>query len=267
MFTRNIITITVIIVLFVFALGSWAQSSPPGGQQVATLRSIEDKAALARADDPKSIQALVDEVFNLPRAFPGMPAPIQSMVKSRLVEAEILHRQGKKPGVQEQDVVDAFNDLAEKLGAPSHSKTTLSQLRVLRMWMTLSQPKFMGTGVARQNAAIGEKVSTTMGPAQAAHLIATLIDQKFINPDFQVTPQEWEGGSLQNVKDKIQAAQARVAAARASGQPSTARLTGRTVSSEKRRELEQTLYPNISSLSAADGLNLIEQTLRKLKID
>lgn len=264
---RMIRHLTTVLVLSAFALGALAQNSPPGGgQQVATPRSIENKASLATADDPNSIRGLVDEVFNLPRAFPRMPASIEGTVKDRLAQSEISYRQGRKPGVQEKDVVDALNNLSEKLGGPPHSKTTLSQVRVLRMWLALSEPKFMGTGLARQDGAIGESISPTMGPLQAAHLIATLIDQKFMNPDFQVTPQEWEGGSLQKVTEKIQAAQARVAAARATGQP-TAEVTSRIYSTEKRRELEQSLYPNISALSTADSLNLIQQTLAKLHID
>lgn len=258
--------VSTVLVLSAFALGTLAQNSPPGGQQVATPRTIENKASLATADDPNSIRALVDEVFNLPRAFPRMPASVEGMVKDRLVLAEISYRQGTKPGVREQDVVDALNNLAEKLGGPPHSKTAPSQLRVLRMWLALSEPKFMGTGLARQDGAIGESISSTMGPVQAAHLIATLIDQKFMNPDFQVTPQEWEGGSLQKVTEKIQAAQARVAAVQKTGQP-TATLRASSFSTEKRRDLEQSLYPSISSLSTTDGLNLVQQTLAKLRID
>jgi hypothetical protein len=258
---RRPIRYVTLLVLPVLAVGTGAQNSPPGGQPMATPLSIEKKASSATADDPNSIRALVDEVFNLPHVFPRMPSVIESNIKDRLVRGEISYRGGKTKGVQEQDVVNAMNDLSDKLGGPPHSKTSLSQVRVLRMWMALSQPTFMGAGVARPDAAVGQSINTAMGPVQAAHLIATLIDQHFINPDFQVTPQEW----AQNAPDVAQKIQARMAALR-SGQPTTT-VTARSYSPDKRRELEQTLYPSISALSATDGVNLIEQTLAKLQIN
>jgi hypothetical protein len=228
---------------------------------MATPLTVEEKAASATVDDPNSIRALVDEVFNVRHVFPRMPSAIESNIKDRVVRGEISYREGKTKGVQEQDVVNAMNDLSDKLGGPPHSKTSLSQVRVLRMWMALSQPTLMGAGVARPGAAVGESINTAMSPVQAAHLIATFIDQKFINPDFQVTPQEW----AQNASQVTQKIQARIAL-RGTAQSQTT-LASHSHSADKRRELEQTLYPSIASLSATDGVNLIEQTLAKLHIN
>jgi hypothetical protein len=232
---------------------------------MATPQSIENKAAVATTDDPNSIRDLVDELFNLPRAYPRMPSIIADTVKNRLVQAEILYRQGKKPGVREQDIVDVHNDLVDRFEGPRHSKTTLSQVRTLRMWLALSQPKLMGTGIARQDG--GQTINPTMAPVQAAHLLATLIDQKFINPDFQVTPEEWETDSLHRVHEKIAAARARMSAGHGTGQASQGTLRGRNLSADRRREIEETVYPKISALTATDGLQLVEQTLRSLKLD
>jgi hypothetical protein len=223
--------------------------------------SIEKKEALVKPNDPNSVKALVDEIFNFPRAFPRMPTLVEDAAKDRLVQAEMLYRQGKKPGVQEQDVVRIINDLADKLGGPPHSKTTHSQLCVLRMSLSLAEPRFMGTGVARQGAAFGEPITPSMGPAQAVHLIGTLIDQKFLDPDFQVTPQEWEDVNHQKHLDKMQERQAHTRAGSASA------ITVRSsYSTDKRRELEESLRRGISSLSLPDRLHLVDQALTKLGI-
>lgn len=178
-----------------------------GGNRVGPHQSIESKAALSNSSDPKSVRALIDEVFNFPRTFPHLPSQLENAVKDRLVKSEMLYQQGRKPGVEEGDIVEAINNLAQKLGAPPHGETTLSQVRLLRMSLALAEPKFMGTGIALPGVALDESVSATMVPSQAIHLIGTVIDHKFINPDFQVTTQEWEAVNRQKFIDKLQISQ------------------------------------------------------------
>jgi hypothetical protein len=141
------------------------------------------------------------------------------------------------------------------------------QVRDLRMSLALSLPKFMGTGIARQGAAIGESISPTMGPSQAVHLMATLIDQKFHNPLFQATPEEWDQVSHQKFIDEVQASQERLARARANPGPPTGTLRAGAYPAEKRRQLEESLGRSISALTLTDGLNLIDQAFAKLGID
>ncbi|MHB8411359.1 MAG: hypothetical protein ACYDDI_05355 [Candidatus Acidiferrales bacterium] len=62
-------------------------------------------------------------------------------------------------------------------------------------------------------------------------------------------------------------AEAMRAAMQKSGQTTMAMVTARSVSADKRREIEQTFYPKISSLSAAEGLALINQVFVKLHLD
>lgn len=236
----------------------------------ATPRTIESKAALVRADDPDSVRALADEVFNLPRPFPRLPAPIESVVKERLVQAEIRYRKGQKPGIQEQDIVNTLNSLVDQLGGQPYLKTTLSQVRLLRMSLALGEPVFMGTGVARPDGRIGESISSAMGPMQAVNLVETVIERKIREPNLQVTPEEWEATYLTKFKAQVAEEQgvgeAMRAAMQKSGQTTMAALTVRSVSIEKRREIEQTFYPKISSLSPAEGLALINQVFVKLHI-
>lgn len=235
-----------------------------------TPRSIEQKAALVSLDDPDSVQALADEIFNLPRSFPRLAAPVESAVKERLVQAEIRYRKGEKPGIEEQDIVNTLNSVVDQLGGPSYLKTTLSQLRALRMRLAFGQPVFMGAGIALPDANIDESTSSAIGPMQAANLIEWLIQEKITEPNFQVTPDEWEATYLAKFKAQIAEKQAMREAMRAemrrSGKTTMARLTVRCVSSDKRREIQQTFYPKISSLSLAQGFALMNQLFVKLHL-
>jgi hypothetical protein len=246
-----------------------ALAQGPGGRKIVNpYQSIENKYSLANPEDQNSIRALADEIFNFPRSFPRMPSQMEGMVKDRLVRAEILYREGKRTGIQDNDFVRTLNDLADVLEVPPHTRTTLSQVRVLRMWLALSEPRFMGTGIARQDIAPGESINSVMGPLQAAHLMATLIDQKFMNPDFQVSPEEWEATSHQEFMKKLQTEQARGAEVRANpGHPIAALRSRGSYSSEKRRALEESLFRSISSLTVKDGLDLVNHTLSTLGID
>jgi hypothetical protein len=261
----SMIRYVMVLVLSVFALGALAQDSPPGGGQLGAYQAVENKAALVKADDTNSVRALADELFNFPRAFPRMPALMESMAKDRLIQAEMLYRQGKKPGVQERDVADTLNGMADKLGCPPHSKTTLSQIRLLRMSLALAEPTFMGTGLTQQGIALGESVDPSMSPLQAAHIIQTVIDQKLINPLFQVSAQEWENVNRQKFMEDVQASQS--VAARARGTGATATASVRSHSPEKRRELEESLRASISALSETDGLKIIAEAFTKLGIE
>jgi hypothetical protein len=265
-----------LLAVLLFGVGTWAQDSAPGGGQLmatarTTTQTIEKKAALVNPDEPDSVRGLVDEVFNLPRSFPRLPAPIESMVKDRLVQAEILFRQGEKPGIEEQDIVNTLNSLVDQFGGPPYLKTTLSQLRVLRMRLAVGEPIFMGPGVASPDARIGEPISSAMGPMQAVNLVETLIQEKITEPNFQVTPEEWEGTYLAKAKAQIAEQQAIVDAMRAemrkTGKTTMARVTARSVSTDKRREIEQTFYPKISSLSLEQGLAVIDQLFVKLHLN
>ena len=68
-----------------------ALGQEPGDRKIMNpYKAIENKASLATPDDPASIRALADEIFNFPRSFPRMPSQMEDMVKDRLVQAEIL---------------------------------------------------------------------------------------------------------------------------------------------------------------------------------
>lgn len=243
-----------------------AQNQTPGVQPMNTQQQyrgpyddLNDAASQVVPEDENSIRVLANAVFDFPHSYPHMPADIEATAKDRLIQAEKAYMQKRGPGVQEHAVVNTINTLAEKFAVPEYAKTSALQVRYIRMTAALGAPNFMGQGVARPGTKIGDSIGTEMSPIQAAHLMAVVIDQKFINPDFQVPPDEWDRG-FQGLSDKLQAEQD----AQASGAPRTARLRVRVNSN--RQSLNDTVWKGLSSLSANDGSDLVKQMFTNLGI-
>jgi len=230
---------------------------------VSPHQALDAKAHLLKNSDPESIRAFTDEIFNFPRAFPRMPETMENEVKDRLARAELEYRQGRKQGVHERDIVELVNSMADKLGAPSYAKTSLPQVRVLRMRLALASPAFMGTGLSHQHMNVGESVNESMSPLQAVHLLNTLIDQKFINPEYQLEPGEWEKTHLERSIKTIQQAQV----LQASDQPGNRPPKASVHVISRKRDIHEALSKGISSLSLPDAMNLIDQAFATLKID
>jgi hypothetical protein len=223
---------------------------------------IENRASLVDANNLASIQALADEVFLVPRAYPRMPDVVAGAVKARLVQAEAKYMHGEGPGVQEQEVVTLLNDLATRFGAPEYAKTSLAQVRVMRMTLLLSAPVFMGRGMMPDHARLGDSVNTTMSPLQAAHLVGGMIDQKMLNPDFQVAPAEWDSNRYESALAKIQ----QIRDMKLSGQLQTT-MDAMVRDNPKRLEMRQLLSREFSFLTLNDASALINEAFATLKIE
>ena len=242
-----------------------AQNPSARGRQIMGLHEgIEKKASLLKAYDVDSIRALADEVFNIPRAYRRMPPVMEATLKNRIVQAEMAYLQGAKPGVREQDLVAVVNNLVEKFSVPSYGKTSARQLRAIRIHLALREPNFMGRGFALQDMNIGDSGNATLSPLQAAHLMAVLIDQKLLNPDFQTSPDQWDRVSAKKFVQNLQASQSQVA--QGTGNVSLeGHLT--VIENPKRREMQELLSRSISSLSVTDAMVLMDQVLATLGID
>ena len=225
---------------------------------VSRHEGLEQKATLANADDASSISALVDEVFNFPRAFPRMPDFMESAVKDRVVQAEISYRRGVTAGVHEEAVVKAVNDLAGKFNVPDYATTSIHQIRALRIGLSLREPKFMGTGTARENAKVGDSINPIMSPAQAFHLIGTLIDQKLLNEQYQVSPTEWDRDLYQKTLERF----------RTESLAAPAHKAGNVIMGQnsKHQEMLDILSRNISLMSLSGALKLLDRELKILGI-
>jgi hypothetical protein len=153
--------------------------------------------------------------------------------------------------------------MADKLGAPSYAKTSLPQVRLLRMRLALTSPAFMGTGLGRQHMNTGESVNESMSPLQAVHLLQTLIDQKLINPEYQLEPSEWERTHMRPSMKSIQQAPS----SQVSEQSPRLSQTPGVHAIATKRDLREAVSKGISSLSLPDAMNLMNQAFATLKID
>jgi hypothetical protein len=260
-----------LILAVVFAIGSlcivaWLGSSAVQAEGVGEMTGrpsqlIEARAHAMHADDLDSVRAVADEIFNTPHVLGRMPADVESRVKDRLVRSEIGVLRGTRPGVREEDVVTLFNTMADRFNLPDYIRTSKKQVRALRMSLALGLPTFMGHGLADQQMHVGDSISSEMTVLQAAHLSAVLLDQKFLNPSFQVPPAQWDREShareVQDLKDR----QELLKSARKGEHHILVRPN------PKRGELHDAISKGTASLSNAESRDLMETALKILKVD
>jgi len=152
-------------------------------------------------------------------------------------------------GIREEDIANAVNLLARRFGAPDYAMTNASQVRFLRMHMALTEPTFMGAGMAKPDAKIGDSINDTMSPAQALHLIDVLIMQKRLNPIYQIPVNEWDA-------NKAEASFPR--------RPSDKHVTARD--NPKAQEMHDVLSKSVSGLSVDGAGQLLDEALGTMGI-
>ncbi len=227
-------------------------------------KTLDRAAKDASAGDDSSVRALSEAVFSFPRMLGRMPEVIENPVKDRLIEAELSFRRGAHAGVREEDIVKLVNSMADKLQAPSYAKTSIKQVRVLRMQLVLASPVFMGQALTLPGASAGDSVRSTMSPFQAAHLLNSLIDQKLINPAFQLEPKDWEASQASVEMDRIKAGQEKLRSAQnASDQSPRVSLT----THRRNRDLHNKILQASSNLSLSDAIALVDEALTTLKLN
>ena len=67
-----------------------------------------------KADDPKSVRAVADAIFKIPRPYP-MPEVMADVAKQRLIDAQIAYLNEKTTGTLEGSVVDALNTISREI--------------------------------------------------------------------------------------------------------------------------------------------------------
>ena len=165
-------------------------------------QSVEDTARLLRDNNQDTYRALADEIFKAPRGLgilsvdgiglENLPAPITTVIKDRLVYAEMQYREGTGRAVREQNIVDVTNLLVQKLELPDYVRTSPSQVRYMRMVSITWNPTFMGKSAERPNMQVGESISDEMSPMQAVHVLLEVLGHKLSDRNFQMTPEAWD---------------------------------------------------------------------------
>lgn len=196
--------------------------------------------------DEHAIRSLLNEVF----AEKGIDDSIlqtAGSVPDRLVAAEARFQKTGAGGVNEENVVEAVNQLARQFNAPLYAYTNLAELRKLRLRMLITYPGFTGRGSAATRDDFTPHFERSMSPIEAFHCTATLIFQKLTNPEFQLALEETE--SQANGTDA-----------------GTSPIKQRIANGERTQELLGVVARSTASMSLRDTLELSEQTLDRLAI-
>lgn len=215
---------------------------------------IDAGARVVSGDDEASVRTLTEDVFNYPHPYGRLPGSLEIVVKDRLTQAEMDYLRGKRPGVKEEDIVRVVNLVADRLHLPEYAKTSQKQVRLLRMSMTLASPVFMGRGMTEQNVNVGDSISPELSPLQAAHLAAVMLDQKFMDPDYQAAPGEWEQTFQQKQIEKLKRQQS---LSKSSAAANSKYMIG-AIQNPKRTEMRQAFSNGLSTLGPSDALDLID---------
>ena len=247
-----ILTLTKVSSSYSQSLDTSSQSSVP----MTSLHDLERRSRLLKTEDYASIDSLTRSVLSVPRYF-NMPDYVLPVLSPRLSAAEQSHLRHTHPGVHEDDLADFFNNTATKVNAPKFAFTTSHQLRVLRVGALRVNPVFMGRGMTSANAKVGDSINPRMSPLQATHLVLLMADQKALNPEYQLEPDEW---NARHESKKIQANK------QTSPDQKDLHRAVSMRNNSKRRELTASLTAGMQNLSAEDGVNMAYQAMSQFGI-
>jgi hypothetical protein len=226
-------------------------------------QKIDEAAKLENPSDGNSAHALIDEILAYPHFF-NLNLPImREIVEQRLVQAEINYKFGRNTGIPEKSVVQIANTLADKFDLPDYSHVTVHQIEVLRLGMELSMPAFMGPASSQIEPGGVYPADANLSPAQAAHILLVLIDQKMSNPDYQLAPEEWEKTQYQPSMDRL----LKYKELRDSGQLAKTEKRGALVTVVHTKDLRTPISNAVAQMSLTDGLDLVNQAFGIAGID
>ena len=221
------------------------------GQSAPNPYEQLERAAAAFSTDPTNVRVLADAVFSLSHfddaSIQQLPRPVAALLENRFVAAERAYRAGQNPGVSEQNIAEALNSFASALALPEFAQTTQRQIRTLRMRMLTKSPRFLGMGmIHKDSSGSAAPISEVMSPVQALLVAQTMIDQKFVNPGYQLTPGEWEARESAGTRE-VNGIYHR------GNTPTIA-------------EIQDRFHEGLASISDADALAVLWQALSKMGI-
>lgn len=154
------------------------------------FREINSSALSAQSGQEADIANLVDTIF-AQNGIDQLNPNLVSSLKDRIVRAELNGQ-----SIEESQVVQALNWLADQYSAPSYAKTSLLQTRVLRLMSNQLIPNLFIDKDSQGNIGLDKPLysqpSSNMPPTQAVTLLSLLIHQKIINENFQKEPAQWD---------------------------------------------------------------------------
>jgi hypothetical protein len=217
-------------------------------------QKIEEQAALENPADANSVHGLIDAILECPHSFGPIPPIMREIVEERLVQSEMNYKFGRSAGIPEENIVKIANQFVDKLRLPDYARTTSHQLEVLRFGMEMGIPSFMAPSSVRGGQPGKSPNTGEFSPAQAVHILFVLADQKMINPEYQLSPEEWENTKYQPEMERL----TKYKELRDSGQLATAKK-GVLVTGNSIKDLGSIISRQVSQMSLTDGMDLVNE--------
>jgi hypothetical protein len=169
-------------------------SKPTPSSTLPTLQGksiyayVNELADLSRAGNADATKELTRQMFR----NGGIPSEVADSFgfTDRIVQAEVAYRNGKHAPIHEADIVKAFNNLANSVGAPAWVRTNQVEVRKWRMRLLATFPRLIASQEQPDANGHYKALSDNMGPAEAAYIAISLLYQKHYNVDFQFTDEE-----------------------------------------------------------------------------
>jgi hypothetical protein len=155
------------------------------------LETINQKAKNARSGDISAAEDLVSAVIG----FSGFESELDGFTANSMIErigkAESNYRAGQSAGIPESKIVRTINGLAVKFNLPQFAKTDSYEVRKLRVALLPSFPDLIGQKTqTMQSIKTGSGIEPIMSPAEAVLILSMMMNQKLVNPDYQLTQAE-----------------------------------------------------------------------------
>lgn len=184
-----IIGVCLVGAIIVLAINRYSlKTQASGGTEM--FQVIDNKALIAQNGQQAAVSDLVDTIF-IENGAGDLNSTLAASLKDRIVRAEMNGHT-----INETQVVQAINWLANELSAPSFAQTSQLQTRVSRLELNEYIPNLFvnkdSQGNKTTNRPLNSDLATQISPSEGVCLSLILIQQKMLNQDFQLTPTEWE---------------------------------------------------------------------------
>jgi hypothetical protein len=160
-------------------------AATPGAALHAKMNQLAD---LSRAGNTEATTELTRQTF--------LNSGIQSEIAdsfgftNRIVKAEAAFQNGVQPAIHEADIVNAVNNLANTVGAPTWVRTNQVEVRKWRMRLLATYPRLIASHEPPDANGRYKALSDNMRPVEASYIALSLLYQKHYNADFQFTDEE-----------------------------------------------------------------------------
>jgi hypothetical protein len=167
---------------------STTSSTLPTSQGKSIFAYVNELAGLSRLGNADATKELTRQMFR----NSGIPSEIADSFgyTDRIVQAEAAYQNGMHAPIHEADIVKAFNNLANTVGAPQWVHTNQAEVRKWRMRLLATYPRLIASQEPPDANGHYVALSENMRPAEASFIALTLSYQKHYNADFQFTDEE-----------------------------------------------------------------------------